>query len=145
MRSTRVFRASGCRCQSRNCPRFDPSILRHSGILGAADEAALNNIHKKRKNPKESPFKRKGWLHPAQGNRPGPSGKGSPTPLQQCTHQKGRVTCCSGEVGQALLAGGLISNTSSALNGKGGWMRSSQVCGWDLAKSWMRSTRVFRV
>jgi hypothetical protein len=28
-----------------------------------------------------------------------------------------------GGVGQALLAGGLISHTSSALNRKGGWMR----------------------
>ncbi len=26
---------------------FDPSILRHSGIWGAADEAALNKVHKK--------------------------------------------------------------------------------------------------
>jgi hypothetical protein len=32
-------------------------------------------------------------------------------------------------IGQALLAGGLISHSSSALNRKGGWMRSSQVCG----------------
>ena len=34
-----------------------------------------------------------------------------------------------GGVGQALLAGGLISHASSTLNRKGGWMRSSQVCG----------------
>ncbi len=27
-----------CQCQSRNSPGFDPSILRHSGIWGAADE-----------------------------------------------------------------------------------------------------------
>jgi hypothetical protein len=32
-----------------------------------------------------------------------------------------------GGVGQALLAGGLISHASSALNRKGGWMRSRQV------------------
>jgi hypothetical protein len=37
---------------SRNCPGLDPSILRHSGIWGAADEAVLNIEHKKRKNPK---------------------------------------------------------------------------------------------
>ncbi len=37
---------------SRNCPGFDPSILRRSGILGAADEAVLNIVHKK-KNPKK--------------------------------------------------------------------------------------------
>ncbi len=34
-----------------HCPGFDPSILRHSGIWGAADEAVLNIVHKK-KNPK---------------------------------------------------------------------------------------------
>jgi hypothetical protein len=28
--------------QSRNSPGFDPNILRHSGIWGAADEAVLN-------------------------------------------------------------------------------------------------------
>ncbi len=27
-----------------------PSVLRHSGIWGAADEAVLNNVHKKLKN-----------------------------------------------------------------------------------------------
>jgi hypothetical protein len=26
---------------------FDPSILRHSGIIGTADEAVLNNVMKK--------------------------------------------------------------------------------------------------
>ncbi len=29
-------------CRSRNCPGFDLSILRHSGIRGAAGEAVLN-------------------------------------------------------------------------------------------------------
>ncbi len=32
MRSSRVVRASDSQCRSRNCPGFDPSILRHSGI-----------------------------------------------------------------------------------------------------------------
>ncbi len=32
MRSSQVVKASGWQCQSRNCPRFDPSILRHSKI-----------------------------------------------------------------------------------------------------------------
>jgi hypothetical protein len=32
MRSSRVFRAFGSKCQSRNCPEVDPSILRHSKI-----------------------------------------------------------------------------------------------------------------
>jgi hypothetical protein len=35
---------------------FDPSILRHNGILGAADGAVLNNVHKKGKNSKKSRF-----------------------------------------------------------------------------------------
>ncbi len=40
---------------SRNCPGFDTSILRHGAIWGAADEAVLNIVHKKRKkNPKKS-------------------------------------------------------------------------------------------
>jgi hypothetical protein len=41
--------------RSRNCPGFDPSILRHSGILGAADEAELNKVLK---NPKKFPLKK---------------------------------------------------------------------------------------
>jgi hypothetical protein len=28
----KVVRASGSQCRSCNCPGFDPSILRHSGI-----------------------------------------------------------------------------------------------------------------
>jgi hypothetical protein len=39
-----------------NIPGFDPSILRHSGIWGAADEAVLNNLHKKENKSKKSPF-----------------------------------------------------------------------------------------
>ncbi len=38
-----MVRASGCQCQR---PEFDPSILRHSRIRGAADEAVLNNVQK---------------------------------------------------------------------------------------------------
>ncbi len=34
-------------CRSRSCPGFDPSVLRHSGIWGAADEVVLNIVHKK--------------------------------------------------------------------------------------------------
>ncbi len=47
MRSSQAVRASGCQCQSHNSPGFDASILRHSGIWGAADEAVLKNVHKK--------------------------------------------------------------------------------------------------
>jgi hypothetical protein len=46
MRSNRVVRASACQCRSSNSPGLDPSILRHSGILGAADEGVLNNVTK---------------------------------------------------------------------------------------------------
>ncbi len=54
MRSSRVVRASDSQCSSRNCPRFrfDPSILRHSEIWGATDEAVSNIVHKKRKKSK---------------------------------------------------------------------------------------------
>ncbi len=47
MRFSRVVRLSDSQCQSRNCHGFDPSILRHSGIWGAADEALLKKIPKK--------------------------------------------------------------------------------------------------
>ncbi len=49
---SRVVRASNSQCRSRICPGFDPSILRHSGIWGAADEAVTLTI--KRKNLKKS-------------------------------------------------------------------------------------------
>ncbi len=48
MRSSLVVRASDCQCTSCNGPGFDPSIRRHSGIWGAADEAVLNIVRKKR-------------------------------------------------------------------------------------------------
>ncbi len=57
MRSSRVVIVSDSQCRSRNCPGFDPTILRHSGILGAADEAVLNTVHKKGKYPKNPPLK----------------------------------------------------------------------------------------
>jgi hypothetical protein len=54
MRSSLLVRASDCQCRSRNSPWFDPSILRHSGICGAADEAVFNIVHRK-KNQKNHP------------------------------------------------------------------------------------------
>ncbi len=51
--SSLVVRASDSQWCSRNCPGFDPSILRHSGIWGALDEAVLNIVHKKRKKWKK--------------------------------------------------------------------------------------------
>ncbi len=47
MRSSRVARASDSQYRSRDCPGFDPSILRHSEIWGEADEAVLNKVLKK--------------------------------------------------------------------------------------------------
>ncbi len=41
--------ASDCQCRSRNSPGLDPSILRHSGIWGVADEAVMKKAHKKSK------------------------------------------------------------------------------------------------
>jgi len=45
--SSWVVRASDCQSRSRNCPMFEHSIHRHSGIWGAADEAVLNKVLKK--------------------------------------------------------------------------------------------------
>jgi hypothetical protein len=55
MRFSRLVRASDSQCRNRNCPGFDPSIHRHSGIGGAADETVLKTVHKK---TKKSPFKK---------------------------------------------------------------------------------------
>ncbi len=58
MRSSLVVRASDCQCTSCNGPGFDPSIRRHSGIWGAADETVLNIVWKNRKNPSKK-YKKK--------------------------------------------------------------------------------------
>jgi hypothetical protein len=57
MRPSRVVNASGGQRQSCISRDFDRSLIRPSGILGAADEAVLNNVHKKEKKPKKPPFK----------------------------------------------------------------------------------------
>jgi hypothetical protein len=59
MRSSLVVRASDCQCTSCNGPGFDPSIRRHSGIWGSADEAVLNIVRKKRKKSPKKYFKKK--------------------------------------------------------------------------------------
>ncbi len=52
MRSSLVVRASDCQCTSCNGgPEFYPSIRRHSGIWGVADEAVLNIVRKNIKIP----------------------------------------------------------------------------------------------
>ncbi len=51
MRTNRVVRMSDSLCQSRNCPGFDPGILQHSEVWGAADETVLYKVHWK-----QSPF-----------------------------------------------------------------------------------------
>jgi hypothetical protein len=48
MRSSRVVRASDFQSQSCNSPGFDPCIIRHSGIQGAADEAVFNKVGTKK-------------------------------------------------------------------------------------------------
>jgi hypothetical protein len=55
MRSSLVVRASDFQCQSRNSPGVDPSILRHSGIWGAADEAMLNTVLRKKRIQENPP------------------------------------------------------------------------------------------
>jgi hypothetical protein len=59
MRSDLVVRASDCQCTSCNGPGFDPSIRRHSGIWGAADEAVLNIVRKKYKKSPQKILKNK--------------------------------------------------------------------------------------
>jgi hypothetical protein len=59
MRSSLVVRASDCQCTSCNGPGFDPSICRHSGIWGAADEAVLNIVRKKEKKSPQKILKKK--------------------------------------------------------------------------------------
>ncbi len=61
MRSSLVVRASAsdCQCTSCNGTGFDPSIRRHSGIWGAADEAVLNIVWKKWKNLPRKYLKKK--------------------------------------------------------------------------------------
>jgi hypothetical protein len=51
MRSSRMVSVSDSQCRSRNCPGFDPSILQHSGIWGAADVAVLIKYWKIKKSP----------------------------------------------------------------------------------------------
>jgi hypothetical protein len=48
MRSSLLVRASDCQCTCCNGSGIDPSIRRHSGIWGAADEAVLNILWKKK-------------------------------------------------------------------------------------------------
>ena len=65
IRSSLVNRASDCQCTSCNSPGFDPSIRRHSGIWGAADEGVLNIVRKKQKIPpsKKNPQTNKAAFH----------------------------------------------------------------------------------
>ncbi len=59
LRFSLVVRASDCQCTSCNGPGLDPSIRRHSGIWGAADEAVLNTVRKKFKIPPKKYLKKK--------------------------------------------------------------------------------------
>ncbi len=59
MRTSLVVRASDCQCTSCNGPGFDPSIRRHSGIWGAADEAVLNIVWTKRKKSPQKILRKK--------------------------------------------------------------------------------------
>ncbi len=59
MRSSLVVRASDCQCTSCNGPGFDPSIRRHSGIWGAADEAVLNIVWTENKKSLKNIYKKR--------------------------------------------------------------------------------------
>ncbi len=52
IRSSRMVRASDCHCRSRNSSILASS---ESGIWGAADEAVLNTVQYRKKNPKNPP------------------------------------------------------------------------------------------
>ncbi len=69
MRSGLVVRESDCQCTSCKGPGFDPSIRRHSGICGVADEAVLNIVWKKLKNPPKKYFKKNILLTPVFSQR----------------------------------------------------------------------------
>jgi hypothetical protein len=56
MISIRVVRASDSQCRSSNCFWFDPSILRHNGICGAANEGSFKYRTQKEKNQKNPPL-----------------------------------------------------------------------------------------
>ena len=77
MRSSLVVRASDCQCTSCNGPGFDPSICRHSGIWGAADEALLNIVWKIINKPKTNIYffehQRKMFTFLALGDASSPS------------------------------------------------------------------------
>jgi hypothetical protein len=62
MRSSLMVKASDCQCTSCNGPGFDPSIRRHSGIWGAADEAVLNIVRRKTKNIPQKNIKKKIYI-----------------------------------------------------------------------------------
>ncbi len=64
IRSSLVVRASDCQCTSCNGPGFDPSIRRHSGIWGAADEAVLNFVRNKREKIPQKILKKKKKILP---------------------------------------------------------------------------------
>ncbi len=51
MRSSQVVKTVDSHCRNSNCHGLDSSILRHSGIAGAADETVLNKVHKNQKIP----------------------------------------------------------------------------------------------
>ncbi len=69
MRSSLVVRASDCQCTGCNGPGFDPSIRRHRGIWGAADEAVLNIVRKKKKKIPQKIFEKKKICHRCQWHR----------------------------------------------------------------------------
>jgi hypothetical protein len=73
MRSSRVVRAYDSQCRSRYCLGFDPSILRHSRIQRAADEAVVKKVLKKFQ--KYPPLKEFVYIHFILGicfSTPGP-------------------------------------------------------------------------
>ncbi len=70
MRSSLVVWASDCQWRSSNSPGFNLSILRHSGIWGAAEEAVLNIVHRKKiQKDLVLDYKQKMASRPGEGQR----------------------------------------------------------------------------
>ncbi len=68
MKSGQVVRASGCQCQNRNSPGFDPAASSDTvEYEGAADEAVLNHVYNKKDKFKKIPLFYTSWKAP-----PGP-------------------------------------------------------------------------
>ncbi len=145
MRSSRVVTASDSQCRSRNCPGFDPSILRHSGIWGAAEEVVLISYIKKKKIQKISLLKEKRkfffWINqrwrPLSDSREKNEGPlavpGGLRPLKDGWEED---SCASAAAGGRSEPPGLRQQPQAGGQGSGWRLRSAQVKNRPFRISW---------